>query len=113
MKKIKTTLLTLSFLGASLCTVMISCDNTSKPEDSEEVAEEHNEAKFDNKEETDAAFLVAAAGINLEEIQLGKLAQTNSANSDVKALGAMMESEHSKVLNPNSAIILGSLFLVS
>jgi putative membrane protein len=48
---------------------------------------------------TDAQFLASAAEINLEEIQLGQLAQTKSTVMDVKELGKMMETEHQKSLN--------------
>jgi len=96
----KSRVLELTFAAAVFIltlTIIHSCNN-SKPEDTKKVAEEHNEAKFDNAKEDDAKFLVSAAEINLEEIQLGKLAQSNSMNADVKSLGKMMETEHSKAL---------------
>lgn len=74
----------------------VSCNDA--PEDPKKVAEEHNEAKFDNTKENDADFLVRAAEINMEEIELGKLAQTKGSMADVKELGKMMETEHSKAL---------------
>ncbi len=74
-----------------------SCNK--KPEDTKAVAEEHNEAKFDKAEEADAQYLVAAAEINLEEIQLGALAQEKSAMVNVKDLGKMMQTGHSKALD--------------
>ena len=80
-----------------------SC-NESKTEDTKEVAKESNDAKFDNKKENDADFLVAAAGINLEEIQLGQLAQKISKMSDVKELGKMMEDEHTKAFKDLQAL---------
>lgn len=91
-------------LDAGVVTAFIfatsSCNNSQKPEDSKEVAEEHNEAKMDNKsDEKDAQFLVEAAEINMNEIQLGQLAQQKSMMSDVKDLGKMMEDEHTKVMN--------------
>jgi putative membrane protein len=74
-----------------------SCNNSPKVEDSKEIAEENNEEKFDKKaQEKDAQFLVDAAEINLEEIQLGQLAQSTSKNADVIALGKMMEEAHTK-----------------
>ena len=72
-----------------------SYNNEKKPEDTKEVAEEHNDAKFDNSKEKDAQFLVTAAEINLEEVNLGQLAQNKGTMADVKALGKMMETEHS------------------
>jgi putative membrane protein len=79
---------------------MASCNNSSKPEDTKEMAEESNEAKLeDRKSEKDAQFLVEAAEINLKEIQLGQLAQSKSKTADVIALGKMMEDEHTQAFN--------------
>ena len=103
---LKARVLELTFASASLIIVLTtlpSCNN-SKPEDTKEVAEEHNDAKFDNAKEDDAKFLVSAAEINLEEINLGQLAQNNSMNADVKSLGKMMETEHTKELSDLQAL---------
>ncbi len=79
---------------------IISCDNHGKMEDTKKIAEEHNDFKFDNtNREKDAQFFVNAAEINLEEIQLGQLAQQRSKMDDVKQLGKMMEDAHLKSLN--------------
>ena len=43
-------------------------------------------------------FMVNAAEINLEEIQLGQLAQTNGTTAAIIELGKMMEAEHTKLL---------------
>ena len=94
----------LSMLMLSALTFSVqSCNKKEQPTDTEEVAEEQNEAKFDNDstgvdndaKEDDSEFLVSAAEVDLKEIELGKLAQ-KSANADVKALGAMMVAEHTK-----------------
>ena len=82
----------------ALAVLFMSACNNNKPEDTKEVAEEHNDAKFDNAKEDDAKFLVSAAEINLEEIQLGQLAQTRGTTTHVKELGKMMETEHTKAL---------------
>lgn len=75
-----------------------SCTN-NKPDDAKKVAEESNEEKFDSKStEKDAQFLVNVAEINMEEVSLGKLAQTKGNLDHVKELGKMMEDEHSKSL---------------
>ncbi len=91
-----------AILHLTFCTIILfitSCGNNSQPEDTKEVAEEHNDAKFDNnKQEKDAQFLVNAAEINLEEIKLGQLAQERGRAAHVKELGKMMENEHSKSL---------------
>ncbi|MBL0049148.1 MAG: DUF4142 domain-containing protein [Bacteroidetes bacterium] len=75
-----------------------SCSN-KKTEDSKEVAEAYNDAKFENnKNEKEVQFLVNAAEINREEISLGQLAQQSGKTSDVKELGKMMEKAHTKSL---------------
>ncbi len=100
-QNLKLRVLRLLLISASfilVLTTLHSCKN-STPEDTKEVAEEHNDAKFDDAKEDDAEFLVSAAEINLEEIQLGQLAQNNSLNADVKSLGKMMETSHTKALS--------------
>jgi putative membrane protein len=80
--------------------IFASCSNTQKPTDTKEVAEDQNEANLDtNKQENDAEFLVDAAEVNLEEIQLGQLAQQKGTSTHVKELGKMMEDAHTKSLN--------------
>ncbi len=74
------------------------CDRAQNTEDTKEVAEEHNDAKFDNKDEKDAQFLVNAAEIDLEEIKLGQLAQQNGRMEQVRTLGKMLEEAHLKSL---------------
>src|ERR1017187_7993357 len=95
----KTVLLQATLITATLF-YSSSCNNSQKTEDSKNIVEEYNEAKFDNtNKEKDAQFLVNATEINLAEIQLGKLAQQNSRRVDVKELGKMMEKAHSKCLD--------------
>jgi len=88
----------------SITTFGFTSCNESKTEDPKEVATETNDDKFDNKKENDAEFLVAAAGINLEEIQLGQLAQKSSTMKNVKDLGKMMEDEHTKAFKELQAL---------
>lgn len=77
-----------------------ACTDKSKTEETKAIAEEHNEAKFENKnDEKDVAFLVKAVAINLEEIQLGQLVQQTSKSTNVKELGAMMEKQHTDAMN--------------
>jgi putative membrane protein len=69
-------------------------------EDTKETAEEINKETMDTRAENkDARFLVDVAEINIEEIQLGRLAQAKSTKKEVKDLGKMMEDEHTKSLN--------------
>lgn len=97
-----------SFKAAMLVITLVvatSCNNNQKPEDTKDIAEEHNKAKFDNTaNEKDSQFLVDAAEINLEEIHLGQLAQQNCSMSDVKELGIMMEKEHIKSMTYLTAL---------
>jgi len=100
MKKFKSTISKASLFAAAFVSILsiTSCSNNTDAEDSKEVAEERNEEKFTNAKEEDAEFLVSAAEINLEEIQLGQLAQKNSKMPKVIELGKMMEVEHTKAL---------------
>jgi putative membrane protein len=77
---------------------------TTGETDSVEAAEERNEAKEDTAMAGDAAdtheeaseFLVKAASGGLMEVELGKMAQKNGANADVKTFGKRMETDHTK-----------------
>ncbi|HTJ50846.1 MAG TPA: DUF4142 domain-containing protein [Cyclobacteriaceae bacterium] len=102
---LKSGIIRTAFLSSALALVIAlpSCKN-GKTEDSKEVATEHNDAKFDNANEEDAKFLVSAAETNLEEIELGKLAQQNSSLADVKELGKMIEEDHIKALKDLQAL---------
>lgn len=87
------------FAVAAFASLTISsCKNEAKPEDAKEVAEEQNEAKFeeDDNMEDDAAFLVAAAEYDLMEIEVGKLAIQRGTNSHVKEIGKMLVDHHTK-----------------
>ncbi len=95
---LKSSVLIAFALGTLTILTLSSCNN-SRHEDSKDVAETHNDAKFDNAKKDDAEFLVNAAEINLEEIQLGQLAQTRGTTAEIKKLGKMMETEHTKALD--------------
>ena len=100
-------------LLALIMIINSSCADSEKPEDTKDVAEEHNEAKFENTVlEKDAQFLVNAAELSLEQIQLGQLAQQNSNMIDVMRLGKMMETEHTKSLKVLNAIAQKKLITV-
>lgn len=73
----------------------LSACNSKKPEDSKEVAEERNEAKFDTtKMDDDAERAVTIADGGMLEVKLGELAQTNAAAASVKDFGMMMTKDH-------------------
>ena len=80
---LKKTVLAALVLGAAVF-IIPSCMNGNK--DSKDVAEKTNDQTLnDRKQEKDAQFLVDAAEISLEEIQLGQLAQTKSTDPDGEA----------------------------
>src|SRR5690349_11236916 len=73
-----------------------SCERSHKQEDTKDEAEEHNDAKFDDKNEKDAQFLVNAAEINMKEIELAQLAEQNGRSARVKELGKLVADSHTK-----------------
>ncbi|WP_447637431.1 DUF4142 domain-containing protein [Flavobacterium microcysteis] len=97
-------ILSLGILFLSLGT--ISCKNEPKKEDPKEVAEDENEAKFDTTKEAekDAEILVDAADFDLEQRELGKLAQSKGVSTAVKDLGKMMEKHHNESFMKLSAL---------
>lgn len=98
---LKTTFHTAIFIGVFAIT---SCNQNVESKDTKEIAEEINDAKFSTAKEEDAGFLVSAAEISLEEIQLGQLAQKNSTTPRVIELGKMMETEHTQALKDVQAL---------
>lgn len=106
----KTSFFSKALLGAAVLTMALgttSCKKEEKQEDPKEVAEDENEAKFDDvndDKEEDSDYLVAAAEVDMKEIELGKLAQQKSANADVKALGKMMVEQHEKASAETKAL---------
>jgi putative membrane protein len=100
MKSFKSTILKTKIYSLALAAVftIVSCDQNVESKDTKEIAEDINEEKFEEDKEKDAEYLVSAAEIDLVQIKLGQLAQKNSSSEDVKALGKMMEVEHTKAL---------------
>ena len=99
----------LAIIGISSC----NSNNAKKPADTKDVAEEHNEAKFDdNKQENDAQFLVNAAEIDLEVINSGKLAEQKGTASHIKELGKMMQEHHQKSLNNLTALAKSKMITI-
>jgi putative membrane protein len=93
MNHIKTALLQVSLITAALVAAT-SCSNTQKPSDDAGKTGSSNSDTI--KMGKDAQFVITVAGINLEEIKLGQLAQQKSSITDVKELGKMMVDEHTK-----------------
>lgn len=82
----------------------IACDNANKPKDTEEIAEDLNEPNKDGTKESDERFLMRAAEMDMEMIQLGQLAQQKGTHADVKAMGKMVADAHQKNLNDLTAL---------
>jgi putative membrane protein len=86
---------------ASLVAVFSSCNETRREQDqdSNEVAEEANDEKFeDNDMEKDADFVAEAVASNLAEIQMAKLASQRARHAETKQLAKTLEADHTKVL---------------
>lgn len=82
-----------------------SCDNKkNNSDDPKDVAEEHNDAKFDKAEEKDAQFLVDAADISMKVIKLSDMAPTQAEAADIKELAAMLKDDESKSLKEIEAM---------
>jgi putative membrane protein len=94
MKKIKLC----SLLIVACMFVMASCGpKSNQEEDSKEVAEDQNEAKFeDSKLEDDTEFAVAAADGGMYEVQAGQLALTKGSSAKVKEFAQKMVDDHGK-----------------
>lgn len=106
----KTTFFAKALMGAAVVTMSlgaVSCKDEKKTEDPAEVAEDQNEQKFDDTNEAkedDSQYLVDAAGLDMKEIELSKLALTKSTNADVKATAQMMIDEHTKASEATKAL---------
>jgi putative membrane protein len=87
---------------ASLIAVVSSCNEARREQeqDSNEVAEEANDEKFeDNDMEKDADFIAEAVASNYAEIKMAQLAAQRSSNAEVKSIAKMLEADHTKTLN--------------
>lgn len=91
----RTSILRNIILSTALSLCIGACGTTVNKDDAKDIAETHNEAKYDNtSNEKDAQFLVNVAEVNLKEIKLGELAQKMGSVKIVKDLGKMMVEAH-------------------
>ena len=77
---------------------MVSCTSNTKPETTKEVVVKEADAGFEITKETDEAFLMNVSAMNLQQIQLGQLAQIKGTIPEVKELGLTLEKMHKDCL---------------
>ena len=88
---------TLGLLFAAIMMVFASCSPKKTETDSKEIAEEQNEEKFDSSNiEKDVEWATEIADASLLEVRLGELAQSKASSPQVKELGKMMVTDHTK-----------------
>jgi putative membrane protein len=84
-----------------------SC-STKKTEDTKEVAEEQNEAKFDDTNLEDVTeFAVNAADAGMMEVEAGSLALTKASSPKVKEFAQTMIDDHKKANEELKALAQG------
>ncbi|MDF2190297.1 DUF4142 domain-containing protein [Paraflavitalea sp. CAU 1676] len=80
--------------------LIVACQDESKPEESKEVAEEKNEDKFKTDSSEDkAAFVVDAVSGNIAEVKLAQLAIEKSSDKEIKDIAKSLEADHTAALN--------------
>lgn len=84
-----------------LCvTVITACAPSANKDDSAELAKDMNDATLtDRDEEKDADFLVNTLASTYAQIELSKLALGKSNDTGVKEIAALLEKDHTKILN--------------
>jgi len=71
-----------------------------------------NTVNANNNTAMEAAFMMSAAEINMEEIKLGKLAQQKGTMKHVKELGKMMVTEHTQAMAGLSAMAKTKMVII-
>jgi len=90
-------LATILLLAGSLA---VACQDETKPEESKEVAEDKNDAKFKaDSSENKAEFVVEAASGNYAEIKLAQLAEQKSTDKEIKDIAKMLVADHTAALD--------------
>lgn len=89
-----------SLVAASFAVGCNSNDTRQKPEESKEVAEDKNDAKFKtDSSENNAQFVVDAANGNLTEIRMAELAKQKSTNKEIQEIAKTLYDDHTAALN--------------
>lgn len=95
MKITRNSLLALSLAAGSM--MFAACGQKDKPEDAKKVAEEQNEAKFEDTEiENDTEWAVAVADLGMLEVEASKLALERATTPAVKDFAQTMVADHTK-----------------
>ncbi len=77
----------------------IACEPAKKTDDSVEIAKETNDDNFDDRDrEKDADFVVNTIASNYAEIELAKLAQSRSADAEIKSMAKKLEEDHTAIV---------------
>ena len=80
--------------------LIVACQDETKPEESKEVAKDQNEEKFRTDSSEDKAnFVVNAVSGNIAEVKLAQLATEKSNDNEIKEIAKMLESDHSAALS--------------
>jgi len=97
-------ILSLGVIALSLGTV--SCKEENKAEDPKEVAEDQNEAKFENADNLEdiSEVVVDAAEFEMTQRELAKVAQMKAVSQPVKDLAKTIENHHNEGLNEVTAL---------
>jgi putative membrane protein len=83
-------------LFGSLLTIG-ACNNAETKTDTKEVAEDHNEAKFDKADERDAQRVVDAYSSGLYEVRLADSVSKYAVSKEAKNLAVMLAGAHTKI----------------
>ncbi|HET9053527.1 MAG TPA: DUF4142 domain-containing protein, partial [Cyclobacteriaceae bacterium] len=74
-----------------------ACEQKNKPEDAKEIANDQNEAKFDDTEiENDTEWAVAVADLGMLEVEASRLALERATTPAVKQFAQRMVDDHTK-----------------
>ena len=84
-------------LAAFTSLFLLSACQSTENKDPKNVAEEHNEAKFDKVAEKDAQSVVEAYTIGLYEIRMADTVKKYGTSAGIKSMAAMLGDEHSKI----------------